>query len=112
MPEPYWLSPSGSTRSGPALTIRLAVDAQLLGRVVQMSPAAITVTVSPVGGGGGISANVEFPTGVVTTTAPVFAPVGTVATIWVSEITENAGHFEPPTLTAVAPRNPLPRIET
>ena len=54
---------------------------------------------------------VPVPAGVVTATGPVVAPVGTVAVIWVSEVTVNVA-VVPLNFTAVAPVKPLPVMVT
>jgi hypothetical protein len=54
---------------------------------------------------------VTVPAGVVTAIGPVFAPVGTVATILVSEMTLNCP-LEPPNFTVVAPVKFAPVIVT
>src|SRR2546430_2777460 len=54
---------------------------------------------------------VPVPPGVVTATGPVVAPVGTVAVIWVPEVTVNVAAV-PLNFTAVAPVNPLPVMLT
>jgi hypothetical protein len=50
---------------------------------------------------------VPVPPGPVTAMGPVAAPAGTVAVIWVAELTVK-GAGVPPTVTAVAPVNPVP----
>ncbi len=52
------------------------------------------------------------PPGVVTAIVPVVAPVGTVAVIWVAELTVNAVAAVPLNLTAVAPVRFEPLIVT
>ena len=54
---------------------------------------------------------VPVPAGVVTATGPVVAPAGTVAVIWVSEVTVNVA-VVPLNFTAVAPVKPLPVMVT
>ena len=54
---------------------------------------------------------VSVPEGVVTEIFPVFAPEGTVAVIFVSELTMNVA-VVPLNFTAVAPENPVPLIVT
>src|SRR6185312_13355671 len=51
------------------------------------------------------------PAGVVTAIGPVAAPAGTVAVIWVAELTVNVAAL-PPKVTAVAPVKPLPVLVT
>ena len=55
---------------------------------------------------------VPVPAGVVTATGPVVAPAGTVAVIWVSEVTVNVAAVVPLNFTAVAPVKPLPVMVT
>src|SRR5580704_11369950 len=55
---------------------------------------------------------VPVPTGVVTAIGPVVAPVGTVAVIWVPEVTVNVAAAVPLKVTAVAPVNPVPVMLT
>src|SRR5690242_12617853 len=55
---------------------------------------------------------VPVPAGVVTAIGPVVAPVGTVAVIWVPEVTVNVAAATPLKVTAVAPVNPVPVMLT
>jgi hypothetical protein len=52
------------------------------------------------------------PPGMVTPILPVFAPVGTVAALWVSELTVKLVDFTPPKFTLVAPVKLLSVITT
>ena len=54
---------------------------------------------------------VPVPAAVVTATGPVVAPAGTVAVIWVPEVTVNVAAV-PLNFTAVAPVNPVPVMLT
>jgi hypothetical protein len=55
---------------------------------------------------------VAVPPGVVTATVPVVAPAGTVASIWVSELTRKVTADVPLNATAVVPLRPVPVIVT
>ena len=55
---------------------------------------------------------VPVPAAVVTATGPVVAPAGTVAVIWVPEVTVNDAAAVPLNFTAVAPVNPVPVMLT
>ena len=59
-----------------------------------------------------VPALTTVPPGVVTPIVPVFAPVGTVAVIWVSALTVNFVAFTPPKVTLVAPVKLSPLMVT
>jgi hypothetical protein len=92
----------------PAFLCILSGKRQLLARRASIAVRAISanygVTVKDV-------ALDAVPPGVVTTIFPVFAPVGTVAVIWLLLFTVNVPAF-PPNVTLVAPVKPLPVIVT
>ena len=78
-------------------------------------PGAPEVGVNEETAGAAVTVNdavlVPVPAGVVTATGPVVAPVGTVAVIWVPEVTVNVAAV-PLKVTAVAPVKPLPVMLT
>src|SRR6185312_3629722 len=100
------LAPPASVAPVRTKTFRLVPFGEPVGpvNVAVMGVPACVVTVND-------AVLAPVPAGVVTAIGPVVAPVGTVAVIWVAELTVNVAAL-PLKVTAVAPVKPLPVMVT
>jgi hypothetical protein len=98
--------PLNFTEVVPVNPVPVMVTLALMGPAVGVKPVMLTAEIVK------LAVLVPVPDGVVTVILPVVAPDGTVAVIWVSELTVNAVAGVPLNATAVAPVNPLPVTTT
>ena len=98
--------PLNFTEVVPVNPVPVMVTLALMGPAVGVKPVMLTGEMVK------LAVLVPVPDGAVTAIFPVVAPDGTVAVIWVSDLTVNADAAVPLNATAVAPVNPVPVMTT